>query len=128
YSFIFSAVQLLAFSAFFEPVSRGPITSERYWRFLINWVLALISLIRAWSRSAGLIALSARAAVNTVPATRGVAAGWAADSRVKSPRRRQQTASRTAATDQPGRERERGMSGLQRERVRRNSERSEPSL
>ena len=35
YSFIFSAVQLFAFSVFFEPVSRAPMVSDRYSRFFM---------------------------------------------------------------------------------------------
>jgi hypothetical protein len=80
YSRIFSAVQWFAFSICFDPVSRGPITSDRYCRFAISWVFALISEIRAWSRAAGVIVLLTAAGA---PWARGAGAGSAASARAR---------------------------------------------
>jgi hypothetical protein len=52
YSFIFSAVHLLAFSSPGEPVSRWPITSEMYSRFFMISDLLAISAISFLSSSA----------------------------------------------------------------------------
>src|SRR5262245_46064031 len=75
YSFIFSAVQLLARSRFFEPVRRGPITSERYCKFFMISERALTSAISAWSRSAGDLISGLAAGAAAAPAWRGAGAG-----------------------------------------------------
>jgi hypothetical protein len=52
YAFILSAVHLFARSRFFEPVSRGPMMSDMYWRFFISSERSLTSATSNRSTSA----------------------------------------------------------------------------
>ena len=103
YSFIFSAVQRFAFSRFFDPVSRGPITSERYWRLVISSELDFTS---------AMIFRSSSTAADAFATTRGIGAASGAWARATPPRTngRHSIADRAARAD-IGRHSERNEAG-----------------